>query len=260
MHWCLIVCVRIHGCMFVCGWVCENVIAFMPDKLFVTAYKCMLNWAAKTHILLSRPDSLPTCYSHNTQIRVLSVQSDCERRATLSWCTQESPYQALYNLVDSTAFGKRGTDRNCAFAWAQPYLWRMWMAGAGCCCAMGPWVIFSECRLLTSEEESAADEEEVLECKGGMARMGNLSVSAHMRTPASCSLGPVHLSTSVSTPLGVWHLPLLPDFKPKQLECYAHGTNPVTNTHTQAQTHTHWPFNTTQETWSSAKKTPKHMH
>lgn len=68
--------------------------------------------------------------------------------------------------------------------------------------------------------------------------MGNLSVSAHMRTPASCSLGPVHLSTSVSTPLGVWHLPLLPDFKPKQLECYAHGTSPVTNTHTHTNSHT----------------------
>lgn len=30
---------------------------------------------------------------------------DCERHATLSQCTWTSPYQALYNLVDSTASG-----------------------------------------------------------------------------------------------------------------------------------------------------------
>lgn len=47
-------------------------IIVMPDKLFVLSYKCTLNLAAKTHILLSRSESLPTCYSHNTQIRVLS--------------------------------------------------------------------------------------------------------------------------------------------------------------------------------------------
>lgn len=48
-------------------------IAVLSDNLFVLSNKCKLNWAAKTHILFTRPDSMPTSYSHNTQISVLSV-------------------------------------------------------------------------------------------------------------------------------------------------------------------------------------------
>lgn len=121
----------------------------MSDKLFVLPYKCTLNFAAKTHILLSRPDSLPTCYSHNTQIRVLSVQRLWETcnfglvhlRVSLSGSLQPCGFHWLWE--------QQG--RNCAFALARPYVWRMWTAGAGCrCCATGPWVIFSEC-LSTSD-------------------------------------------------------------------------------------------------------------
>lgn len=46
----------------------------LSDELFVLPDKCTPNQIAKTHILLSRLNSLPTCYSHNTQIRLLSVQ------------------------------------------------------------------------------------------------------------------------------------------------------------------------------------------
>lgn len=105
---------------------------------------------------------------------------------------------------------------------------------------MGLWVILSECRLLTFEEESRTEEEEVFGCSRGIARVGNLSVSKHMRVFASCSPDTMHLSTSVSPALGVWHFPLLPDFKPKQLCCFAHGTNLVTNkkhSHTWAISH-----------------------
>lgn len=71
---------------------------------------------------------------------------------------------------------------------------------------------------MTLEEESAADEEKVSECSGGMAGVGNLSVSTHVRTSASCSPGTMHLSTYVSARLGVWHplLLTLPDFKREQ--------------------------------------------
>lgn len=81
---------------------------------------------ALTHCQLATPITHKSeCYQ----------RTDSERRATLPWCTRESPYQTLYNLVDSTASEK---SRNCVFACAQPFLWRMWTAGAGCCCAMGP--------------------------------------------------------------------------------------------------------------------------
>lgn len=43
-----------------------------------------------------------------------------------------------------------------------------------------------------------------------------ISVSTHMRGSASCSPGTMHLSTYVSALLTVWHVLLLPDFKPKQ--------------------------------------------
>lgn len=71
---------------------------------------------------------------------------------------------------------------------------------------------------MTLEEESAANEEKVSECSGGMAGVGNLSVSTHVRTSASCSPGTMHLSTYVSARLGVWHplLLTLPDFKQEQ--------------------------------------------
>lgn len=63
-----------HTCIYGAGCV-RMAIVVMPDKSFVLSYKCDYNWAAKTHILLSSPDSLPTRYSHNTQITVLSVQT-----------------------------------------------------------------------------------------------------------------------------------------------------------------------------------------
>lgn len=158
----LCVCVSVNMCAHAC---LSLPIVVMSDKLFVLPYKYTVNWAAKTHILLSRPDSLPTCYSHNTQIRVLSVQRLWEThsfvlvhlRVSLSGSLQPCGFHCLWE--------QQG--RNCAFAWAQPYLWRMYKAGAGCCCATGPWEIFSECRLVTFGEESAADEEEVFECNRG---------------------------------------------------------------------------------------------
>lgn len=122
----------------------------------------------------------------------------------------------------------------------------MWRAGAACCCAMGPWVIFSECWLLTSEEESAADEEEVFECSRRMAKEGNLFVSTRMRTSASCSLGTMHLFTSVSAPLDVRPPPSCQTLSPKQLCNFSCGKNPVTNT----CTHTLKPFHSTQDMWS----------
>lgn len=79
--------------------------------------------------------------------------------------------------------------------------------------------------------------------------MGNLSMSTHVRAFAFCSPDTMHLSTSVSPPLGVWQLQ--PDFNPKQLCCFAHGTCLLTNTHT----HTHGPFRITQEKWSSFTNT-----
>lgn len=159
----------------------------------------------------------------------------------------ESPYQALYNLVDSTASGN-----STAGTVPSPSL----ICG-GCGrqvqAAVVQWA--PESYLVSVDfwplRKRAADEEEVFECSGGMARVGNLSMSTHMRTFASCSPGTMHLSISVNAPLGVWHLPLLPDFKPKQLHCFAHGRSPVMNTHT----YTHWPFQTTQKMWSSFTNT-----
>lgn len=108
---------------------------------------------------------------------------------------------------------------------------------------MGPWVIFSECWLLTSEEESAADEEEVFECSRRMAKEGNLFVSTRMRTSASCSLRTMHLFTSVSALLDVRPPPSCQTLSPKQLCNFSCGKNPVTNT----CTHTLKPFHSTQD-------------
>lgn len=65
------------------------------------------------------------------------------------------------------------------------------MAGAGCCCATGLWVTFSERRLVTFEEERVADEK--------------FSSRQLMRASASCSPSTMHLSTNVSPLLDVWH-------------------------------------------------------
>lgn len=145
----------------------------------------------------------------------------------------ESPYQALYYSVDSAASGnsRAGTVPSpsliCGGCERQVQAAVVQRASESYLVSVDFWPL----------RKRAADEEEVFECSGGMARVGNLSVSTHMRTFASCNPGTVHLSASVSAPLGVWHLPPLPDFKPKQLHCFTHGTSPITHLNTPAISH-----------------------
>lgn len=58
-----------------------------------------------------------------------------------------------------------------------------------------------------------------------MSRVGNVPVSTHVRTPASCTSGPVHLSACVSARQAVWRplLQTLPDFQREQLHYFPHG-------------------------------------
>lgn len=94
LHVCVVKCVRLTTVV-------------MSDKLLILSYKGILSCATKTHILLSRPDSLPTSLPFHTNQRYQC--RDWERHATLSLCTWECPYRALYNPVDSTASGKSRT-------------------------------------------------------------------------------------------------------------------------------------------------------
>lgn len=87
--------------------VCESVCARYVWKSFVLPYKCTLNQAAKTHILLSWPDSLPNWSCHNTENVSAIVALHCERHAYLSLCTWVSPYRTLYDLEISAASGRR---------------------------------------------------------------------------------------------------------------------------------------------------------
>ncbi len=147
---CIGVCVSVHVCTCVCGCTRMTLIV-MPDKLFVPP---LTNgrWTKQPKHTFFCLD-LTHC-QHATPITHKSECyqcRDCERRATLSWCTWESLSGSLQPCGFHCLWEQQG--RNCALA--QPYLWWKWKAGAGCCCAMGPWVIFSECRLLTFEEESS---------------------------------------------------------------------------------------------------------
>lgn len=73
-----------------------------------------------------------------------------------------------------------------------------------------------------------------------MSRVGNLSVSTHVSTPASCGSGTVHLSACVSARLAVWHplLPTLPDFEREQSHYFSHGDEAQPLIY--PPTHSHW--------------------
>lgn len=99
------------------------------------------------------------------------------------------------------------------------------------------------------QEEAAADgrgekkkkkRTEVSGYSGGMSRVGNLSVSTHVSTPASCGSGTVHLSACVSARLAVWHplLPTLPDFEREQSHYFSHGDEAQPLIY--PPTHSHW--------------------
>lgn len=85
-----------------------------------------------------------------------------------------------------------------------------------------------------------ADEEEVFECSGGIARVGNLSVSTHMRAFASCSPSTMHLSTSVTAPLGVWNFNSLTRPLPAKITAQFCSWYWPGNQHTHAQATSHY--------------------
>lgn len=95
-------------------------------------------------------------------------------------------------------------------------------------------------RLLRTDGGKKKKRTEVSGCSGGMSRVGNLSVSTHVSTPASCGSGTVHLSACVSARLAVWHplLPTLPDFQREQSHYFSHGDEAQPLIY--PPTHSHW--------------------
>lgn len=223
---------QVYGCCCISGHECTIVSVI---KLDLSSLK-NVQWTKQPKYTFFCLELNANIYSHNTQIRLISVKRKWKTCNFLlvyfSFCYEKSACQSHLSCGFFRLWERQG--RIWASACVLLYFCQIWTAGAGCYCATGLLVIPCDCRHLTFEEELAADEKEVSEFS--TERWAEWGIAHHVNTcEGFCQLQSCHLSTSVSAPLGVWHLTLLPDFKPKQLCCFAHETDPLTNTFLHAR-------------------------
>lgn len=196
---------------------------------------------------MSRPDALPTSYSHNTHTNQSAISAGDARESRNSALVHSSvALSALYNLANSDA---PGTDGWVRLSTGLSPVWRGCVDGR-----CRPRLRNGTRRHVLPVPTYDLSQEEAEKKKGkrkgkerglrvqrrGMSRVGHLSVSTHVSPPASCGSGTVHLSACVSARLAVWHplLPTLPDSEREQSQHFPHGDEAQPLIY--PPTHSHW--------------------